>query len=70
MIKRPMTRVNLDKAIGRLAHNDPRKTIDIRTSMANAIVGQFIPKGVVKAGIALGDCPLEFFVRALLMSKP
>ena len=43
MIKRPMTRINLDKAIGRLAHNDPRKTIDIRMSMANAIVG--LPSG-------------------------
>lgn len=53
MIKRPMTRVNLDKAIGRLAHNDPRKTIDIRMSMANAIVGQFIPEGVVKGGTSL-----------------
>lgn len=53
MIKRPMTRVNLDKAIGRLAHNDPRKIIDIRMSMANAIVGQFIPEGVVKGGTSL-----------------
>lgn len=53
MIKRPMTRINLDKAIGRLAHNDPRKTIDIRMSMANAIVGQFIPEGVVKGGTSL-----------------
>ncbi len=53
MIKRPMTRVNLDKAIGRLAHHDPRKTIDIRMSMANAIVGQFIPEGVVKGGTSL-----------------
>ena len=53
MTKRPMTRVNLDKAIGRLANNDPRKTIDIRMSMANAIVGQFIPEGVVKGGTSL-----------------
>lgn len=53
MIKRPMTRINLDKAIGRLAHNDPRKTIDIRMLMANAIVGQFIPEGVVKGGTSL-----------------
>lgn len=35
MNKRPMTRVNLDKAIGRLARNDPRLTVDIRMSMAN-----------------------------------
>ena len=53
MTKRPMTRVNLDKAITRLANNDPRLSIDIRMSMANAIVGQFIPEGVVKGGISL-----------------
>ena len=41
MTKRPMTRVNLDKAITRLANNDPRLSIDIRMSMANAIVGYF-----------------------------
>ena len=53
MTKRPMTRVNLDKAITRLANNDPRLSIDIRMSMANAIVGQFIPEGVVKGGTSL-----------------
>lgn len=53
MNKRPMTRVNLDKAISRLAKNDPRLTVDIRMSMANAIVGQFIPEGVVKGGTSL-----------------
>ena len=53
MTKRPMTRVHLDKAITRLANNDPRLSIDIRMSMANAIVGQFIPEGVVKGGTSL-----------------
>ena len=53
MNKRPMTRVNLDKAISRLAKNDPRLTVDIRMSMANAIVGQFIPEGIVKGGTSL-----------------
>lgn len=53
MNKRPMTRVNLDKAIGRLARNDPRLTVDIRMSVANAIVGQFLPEGVVKGGTSL-----------------
>jgi len=48
-----MTRVNLDKAIARLAENDPKLTVDIRMSMANAIVGQFLPEGVVKGGTAL-----------------
>ena len=53
MKNRPMTRVNLDKAIGRLAGNDPRLIVDIRMSMANAIVGQFLPEGVVKGGTSL-----------------
>ena len=53
MNKRPMTRVNLDKAIARLAKNDPRLTVDIRMSMANAIVGQFLSDGVVKGGTSL-----------------
>ena len=53
MKNRPMTRVNLDKAISRLAMNDPRLTVDIRMSMANAIVGQFLPEGVVKGGTSL-----------------
>ncbi len=53
MKNRPMTRVNLDKAIARLAGNDPRKSVDLRMSMANAIVGQFMPEGVVKGGTAL-----------------
>jgi len=53
MKTRPMTRVNLDKAIARLAGNDPRLTVDMRMSMANAIVGQFLPEGVVKGGTSL-----------------
>lgn len=53
MKNRPMTRVNLDKAIARMAGNDPRLTIEIRMSMANAIVGQFLPEGVVKGGTSL-----------------
>lgn len=53
MNKRPITRVNLDKAITRLAKNDPLLAIDIRMSMANAIVGQFLPQGVVKGGTSL-----------------
>ena len=50
---RPMTRVNLDKAIARMAGDDPRLIVDIRMSMANAIVGQFLPEGVVKGGTSL-----------------
>ena len=36
MKNRPMTRVNLDKAIARIAGDDPRLTVDMRISMANA----------------------------------
>jgi len=53
MTNRPMTRVNLDKAIARLANNDPLLTVDIRMSLANAIVGQFLPEGVIKGGTSL-----------------
>lgn len=53
MKNRPLTRVNLDKAIGRIAGNDPRLTVDIRMSMAIAIIGQFLPEGVVKGGTSL-----------------
>ncbi len=53
MKNRPMTRVNLDRAIARMAGNDARLTVDIRMSMANAIVGQFLPEGVVKGGTSL-----------------
>jgi len=53
MKNRPMTRVNLDRAIARLANNDPLLTVDIRMSMANAIVGQFLPEGVIKGGTSL-----------------
>ena len=38
MKNRPLTRVNLDKAIARLTKEDPRLNVDIRMSMANAIV--------------------------------
>ncbi|MBQ1926738.1 MAG: nucleotidyl transferase AbiEii/AbiGii toxin family protein, partial [Proteobacteria bacterium] len=53
MKNRPMTRVNLDKAIARMAGEDPRMIVDIRMSMANAIVGQFLSEGVVKGGTSL-----------------
>ena len=53
MKNRPLTRVNLDKAIARLAKEDPRLIVDIRMLMANAIVGQFLPEGVVKGGTSL-----------------
>lgn len=53
MKTRPLTRTNLDKAIARLAGNDPRQTVGLRLLMANAIVAQFIGNGVVKCGTSL-----------------
>ena len=51
-IKQPNSRRNLDIAIVRLAknENDARR---IRLIMANTIVGQLLPNGVVKGGSAL-----------------
>ena len=51
-IKQPNSRRNLDIAIDRLAENenDARR---IRLIMANTIVGQLLPNGVVKGGSAL-----------------
>ena len=43
MKNRPMMRVNLDKAIARMAGEYPRMIVDILMSMANAIVGQLFP---------------------------
>jgi len=50
--KQPNSRRNLDIAINRLANNedDARR---IRLIMANTIVGQMLPSGVVKGGSAL-----------------
>lgn len=52
MTKRPVTRVNLDKAIERIFGNYER-TMEIRSIMANTIVGQMLPEGVVKGGSSL-----------------
>jgi len=51
-IKQPNSRRNLDSAINRLAkdENDERR---IRLTLANTIVGQMLPSGVVKGGSAL-----------------
>lgn len=50
--KKPNSRRNLDKAIERLASAtmDPLR---LRTALANAVVGQMLPEGVVKGGSAL-----------------
>ena len=52
MTKRPNTRVNLDKAIERIFGNY-EQTTEIRGIMANTIVGQMLPEGVVKGGSSL-----------------
>lgn len=52
MIKRPSSRVHLDKAIERLFGNY-EKSLEVRSIMANSIVGQMIEGGVVKGGTSL-----------------
>ena len=52
MVKRPNTRTNLDKAIQRL-YGQTIKFVNIRSLMANAIIGQFLPGAVAKGGSAL-----------------
>ena len=44
MIKRPNSRVNLDRAIERIFGNYEKST-EIRSIMANTIVGQMLPEG-------------------------
>lgn len=62
-VKQPNSRRNLDVAIHRLAkdENDMRR---IRLTLANTIVGQMLPSGVVKGGSALklryGDSATRF----------
>lgn len=51
-VKRPNSRRNLDYAIQR-AFGTGRAYVDARTVMANAIVGQMLPSGVVKGGSSL-----------------
>ena len=48
----PNSRRNLDIAIERVFGKD-KNVLQIRTVIANTIVGQLLPKGVVKGGSAL-----------------
>ena len=50
--KRPNSRRNLDMAIQR-AFGLGQSYVEARTVMANAIVGQLLPEGVVKGGSSL-----------------
>lgn len=64
MTKRPNSMRNLDAAIRRACGNSPRKYLEVRTLMANAIVASLLPDGVVKGGSAikmrLGDASTRF----------
>lgn len=51
-IKRPIGRNNLDKMLHRLFPDDV-DYLEIRSMMANVLVGQFLPEGVVKGGSSL-----------------
>ena len=48
-VKRPIGRNNLDKALHRLFKDDV-DYFEMRSMMANVLVGQFLPEGVVKGG--------------------
>lgn len=52
MMKKPNSRRNLDIAILR-AFGTEREALHARNLMANAIVGQMLPSGVIKGGSAL-----------------
>ena len=52
MNRRPNSKVNLDRAIQRL-YGAQARYVEIRSIIANAVVGQFLPQGVVKGGSAL-----------------
>jgi hypothetical protein len=52
MIKRPNSRVNLDKAIERI-FGKYEFSMEVRSIMANAIVAQLLPNAVVKGGTSL-----------------
>ena len=50
-MKRPNTCVNLIKAIGRIAAGGD--SVRLSRAMANVVVGQMLPEGVVKGGSSL-----------------
>ena len=54
MTKKPNSRANLDRAIERLFGNY-EKSLETRSIMANAIVGQMLHGGVVKGGSGLKE---------------
>lgn len=64
MTKRPNSLRHLDDAIRRTCAGSPEEFIKTRTLMANAIVAQMLPDGVVKGGSAIkmrfGDTVTRF----------
>ena len=52
MNRPPNSKVNLDRAIQRL-YGTGARFVEYRSIIANTIVGQFLPNGVVKGGSAL-----------------
>lgn len=52
MNRPPNSKVNLDRAIQRL-YGTGARFVEYRSIIANTIVGQFLPDGVVKGGSAL-----------------
>ena len=64
MTKRPNSLRHLDDAIRRMCAGSPEEFIKTRTLMANAIVAQMLPDGVVKGGSAIkmrfGDTVTRF----------
>lgn len=53
MTKRPNSMRHLDDAIRRVCANSGNDYVRIRTLMANAVVAQMLPSGVVKGGSAI-----------------
>lgn len=53
MTKRPNSMRHLDDAIRRICGESPEEHVRARTLMANAIVAQMLPDGVVKGGSAI-----------------
>ncbi len=64
MSKRPNSLRHLDDAIRKISGNSPEEYIRMRTLMANAIVAQMLPDGVIKGGSAIkmrfGDASTRF----------
>lgn len=60
----PNSKVNLDKALLRIAEGDRDAYLRIRAVVANTVVGQLLPSGAVKGGSAiklrLGDSSTRF----------